>query len=401
MSSVAFREGEYLISQGAEGDSLIIVVSGCAAARVRGSNSAADREVGEFEAGDLVGEMALVTREPRTAVVVAMTAVEGLTLPAGDFRELAVGHPELASVMTDLVSDRLGAALHDGLGGKELGGYQIDHLLGRGAMAVTYRARDISTGDHVALKMMKHRLLHNQQSVRLFRQEAEVLGTLEHDNIARYRGGFESYGTYFLAMEYCDGPNLHDFVDYQGGLSEESARCVIGQLARALDYLHSRSVTHRDLKPENVMLTLAGAAKLADFGLATRVSDVAEASTAAGGMFGTPLYMAPEQLNGDVPDSRADLYALACIAYEMVAGRRLFSGGTPVEVIRSKLTTQVPRADEIGPGVSDAYHDVIERGLREDPAERTVSLGDLTDWAGRIEVPRAPGPHVDSTAETQ
>src|ERR671912_2180979 len=118
-------------------------------------------------------------------------------------------------------------------------------------MSVVYRAEDQATGDLVALKMMSYRLIYDTASLARFRQEAELLQTLSHENIARLKRLFAAYHTYFLVMELCEGLDLHKLVRARGPLPEAEVRPIVGQLARALEYVHERGLVHRDLKPAN------------------------------------------------------------------------------------------------------------------------------------------------------
>ena len=179
-----FEPGGYLIRQGDPAEFLLLILNGNAFARVR--NTPADRPpVGTFGPGDIVGEISLVTDEPRTADVIAETHVQSLELSASDFHVLADRHPDLPLLLSEVVTERLGHSKYDGLTGKDIHGYQIIQRVDRGGMGVVYEATRVATGQRVALKMMNHRLTSQLSALRRFRREAAILKTLEHPSVAR------------------------------------------------------------------------------------------------------------------------------------------------------------------------------------------------------------------------
>ena len=252
----SFQPGDAMMTQGDPAEGLLILLEGTAHALLR--TRTADRCIGRFTSGDVVGEMALVTREPRSATVIADSPVRALLVPTAAFDRLAARHLELGMVLTELVADRLGQGAHDGFGGKEVEGFRILRCIGRGGMSVVYQAEDESTGELVALKMMSYRLIYDASALARFHQEAELLQSLHHENIARLKRFFPAYHTYFLVMELCEGVDLQRLVGSRGRLDESRVRPILGQLARALDYVHARGLVHRDLKPANVMITRHG-----------------------------------------------------------------------------------------------------------------------------------------------
>jgi eukaryotic-like serine/threonine-protein kinase len=377
-----YGAGEPLMREGDTGDGLLVLLSGTAHASLRETRDAA---IGRFTTGDVVGEMALVTREPRTADVIADTPLRALKLPVAAFDRLAWRYPVLAKVLTDLVAERLGRGTRDGLGGKSIDRYRIERCIGRGGMAVVYHARDQHTGKAVALKMMSHRLVYEAGALARFHQEAELLRSLDHPNIASIERLFPAYNTYFLVMELYDGVDLERLVTSHGPFSERQVRPILGQLASALDYVHQRGLIHRDLKPANVMLTRSGVVKLMDFGVATTVVGFNDETRLAAGFEGTPVFMAPEQLSNVPLDGRADIYALACVAYVLLTGRSLFSGKTLVELVQEKLSFRLPPATEIAGGISEELHSFLTGALNPSRDNRWLSVTSLAEWAAPVD----------------
>jgi len=391
MESHEYEAGESLMEEGAWGDYLFLLTGGTASAR---SNLAegGDQHVASFGRGDIVGEMALVTKGPRSATVIADTPVSALALRAGHFEDLASRHPELGVVLTHLIAERLGEQRVDGLGGKLIGTFRIRRCIARGNMGVVYEAEDVRDDEPVALKMMSHRLLYEPGGVRRFQREADILLTLAHPNITRFHERFEALRTSFIAMEYCDGPTLGSVIRTHAPLPESEVRKVIGQIAQALSYLHAQGVVHRDLKPENVITTSDGYVRLTDFGLAKNLNPMGTLSTSGERPFlGTPIYMAPEQISGRRVTGATDVYALACVALQMLDGRIPFDDSNFAALIMSKMAFQLPSAEDIGTGISSELHDVLAKALSNDIADRTVDLEALAGWAAPLD-PRLVAP---------
>jgi predicted Ser/Thr protein kinase len=380
-----FDPGETIIRQGQMADALFVVIDGEARVLLR-DHDGTIRTIATLTRGSVAGEMSLITEEPATADVVATTEVRALVVSATDFDALAAKNPELTIVLTNLVADRLGRSLHDGLGGKVVNGYQILGCIGHGGMAVVYEAKELATGERVALKMMSHRLVYQPGAFSRFEREARIVQPLEHENIARLRGHFPAFRTEFIVMEFCEGSTLSDLLSRHGPFPEDQARRVLGQLATALQFVHDRGVVHRDLKPGNVMLTPTGRVKLMDFGLAKEDDKVTEdTATQTGTVIGTPLYMPPGQMTGDESGPQIDIYSFTCLAYELVTGKPLFEGRTTRGLLNDKLTRRVPAAHEIGPGVSPQLHELLVLGLKTEPEERLRSLAPIAAWNGELD----------------
>jgi len=369
MSFREFKAGELLIRQGDAAEYLLLILNGRAVARLR--DAPADRPpIGEFGPGDVVGEMSLVTNELRTADVVSQTQVRALELSSEAFHALALRYPLLSVVLTDVVADRLGHAAHDGLGGKEIHGYRIVQCVGRGGMGVVYEAERSANGERVALKMMNHRLVYRPDALRRFRREAEVLKSLRHPCIARLYDSFPAYQTEFLVMEFCAGSTLGHLISSRGALDEEVVRKLLGQLAPALKHIHERGLIHRDLKPSNIMVTESCGIKLLDFGLAKSDDSRAADAGTQSAMIGTLRYMAPELFAGQRADPRADVYALACVAYEALSGRPVLDASDVFGIVREHMRFTLPPRDQIGRGISSEMYEVLASGLNRSPEER-------------------------------
>ncbi len=375
-----FGAGASLMRQGDEGDCLMVIREGEVevAVTIEEERHVLKRAGG----GEVLGEMALLTREPRTASVVAVTPVRALVLPVEAFHRLARAQPALAEVLSRLTAQRLGGETRDALSGKIFHGYRIRRRLGRGGMAVVYEGEEVATGRRVAIKMMSHRLVFRASSRRRFQHEADIIESFDHENIARMLGRFEAFHTFFIVMEYCDGSSLEQVLAERGPIEVPDVRRILGQLASALSYAHARRVVHCDIKPSNLMVSRDGIVKLLDFGVAAPPARGTEACRTA--IVGTLPYMAPEQLAGRRCGVAADIFAMGGLAWEMLAGKPLFSGEDVASLHDQHLAFSPPDVASIVPGVAGDLREFLLRSLARDPDDRTVSLREVASWAGRV-----------------
>lgn len=366
-----YGPGDYLMRQGELGDGLFLVTTGQVEIQVTDKDGNT-HVIAASGSGEILGEMALITEEPRTADVIAIGEVSAKFLPVKAFDELAGEHPVISRVLTQLLGERLGMRGRDVLAGKTMEGYRILRRLGKGGMAIVYQAENEDDGQDVALKMMSHRLVYDSSALELFQQESRIIESFNHPHIVRMYGRFKAFRSYFIVLEYCDGISLDQTIRHRV-MPEDEFRTVLGQLASALAYAHERNIVHRDIKPSNVMLTRSEGVKLMDFGLANPV-DEAEAT---GVVAGTPRYMAPEQLRGEAVDTRADLFALGVTAWKLLMGDDLIIEASLAEIKTRHANWQVPEIDCTDPEVRD----FIRTCLQADPNDRDVDLKKIAEWA--------------------
>lgn len=267
------------------------------------------------------------------------------------------------------------------MSGRSLGGYELLSPLGRGSQGSVLRAVRSADGLEVALKVLAPERLSEPRFEARFRQEAEVLAQVPHENLVRFIELVETETPRRLAyaMELLEGRSLREHLD-AGSLSTVQEAVEIGLgVARGLDALHRAGVVHRDLKPENVLLRADGVegparVKILDFGVALGPGPLGGTLEPAAGLVGTPRYMAPEQAAGLLVDARADLYALGVILFEMLSGQRPHDGDTLRAIIAAKLKTApkvvVGHEQEVLP---IALTEVVDACLRQRPSERPES----------------------------
>jgi serine/threonine-protein kinase len=256
---------------------------------------------------------------------------------------------------------------------RKFGRYVVDEEIGDGAMGRVYRASDPLMKRVVAVKTVKQEYLTRETAedyLRRFRREAQAAGRLSHPNIV---GIFDVGETYFV-MEYLEGTTLQAVLAARGKLPLDEALGLLTPLADALDYAHRNSIVHRDIKPANIMVLDDGRPKLMDFGVARLESSVA---TASGHFFGSPSYMAPEQISGAEVTHRADLFSFAVLAYEVVTGRRPFEGDSITAVMYRVVNADPPPPRQWDFELPASYDAIFRRALSKAPADRFPDAASL------------------------
>jgi serine/threonine protein kinase len=248
------------------------------------------------------------------------------------------------------------------------GRYQVLARIGGGGMADVWLAEDAHLQRRIALKVLHRRFAQDREFVMRFQREAESAAGLQHPNIVSVfdRGEFE--GTYYIAMQYIDGPTLKQLID--SGITLEQAVAVIRQVLQAAGYAHRQGIVHRDLKPQNVIVDAEGKAVVTDFGIARAgVSEI----TQTGSVMGTPHYLSPEQAQGFEVTAVSDLYSVGVMLYEALTGRVPFEGESAVAVAMKQVSQMPQRPSSVQPRVSPALDAVVMRALEKDPGQRFQS----------------------------
>jgi len=252
------------------------------------------------------------------------------------------------------------------------GRYHIESLLGRGGMSTVYRATDPNLQRTVAVKIIHPDLTANSQFIQRFEQEATAVARLRHPNIVQVHDFDHEEGIYYMVMEYIPGETLARKLqshndDHTHMLPAQCIR-VMTDLCLAVDYAHQRGMVHRDLKPANVMINRLGEPVLMDFGIAKLRGSVPGSSPEEA--LGTAHYMSPEQIQGQVVDHRADIYALGVMLFEMLVGEPPFTGATSAEILSKHLNEPVPAVKKQVTAVPDALISIILTAMAKDPTHR-------------------------------
>ncbi len=287
--------------------------------------------------------------------------------------------------------------------GTPVGEYEIVEHIASGGMAEVYAAVPRAGGEPVVIKAMSRALLSNEEFVRLFLDEAQLIATLRHPNIGQIFDRGEARGTHYFVMEYVLGPSCREILnravrDDVGHIPLSHAIDICCDIADALHYAHVRrgadgttyGVVHRDISHSNVLVTYEGVTKLIDFGVAK--SSMRSTETKIGSLKGKVRYMSPEQIRGDVIDRRSDIFSLGIVLWEMTTGQRLFRGANEAAIMHKILYEEARRPADALPGYPPELEKIVMGALAREPKHRPSSgeqlNAQLTDFARRAGLQR-------------
>ncbi|MGP3684306.1 serine/threonine-protein kinase [Streptomyces sp. IBSNAI002] len=259
--------------------------------------------------------------------------------------------------------------------GKQIAGYRVERMLGRGGMAVVYCAKDLRLGRTVALKLIAPERARDDTFRRRFTHESRVAASIDHPHIVPIFEAGETHGVLYIAMRYVSGLDLRVLLDREGPLPVATALRIAAQVASALDAAHEHDLVHRDVKPGNILVAAGTDSEhpehiyLTDFGLTKKALSLTGFTT-TGEFVGTLDYMAPEQISGRPVDGRCDLYSLACVVFETLAGGPPFERDDAAALLWAHQYDQPPLLTERRPDVAGAADEVMARALAKVPEDR-------------------------------
>jgi YVTN family beta-propeller protein len=271
--------------------------------------------------------------------------------------------------------------------GSEIAGYRIESLIGRGGMAVVYRAEDMRLGRKVALKLLTPQLADNEQFRQRFILESRLAASLDHPNIVPIYEAGEADEQLFIAMRYVLGSDLKGLLADEGGaLPAARTLRLFGQIGDALDSAHRAGLVHRDVKPANILVVAGQEHRpqsqgdhvyLTDFGLTKRTSELSGGLTGTGHFLGTVDYVAPEQIQGKPVGAGTDIYALGCVLYECLTGQKPFHRDDDAALLWAHLVELPPLVTGIRPDLGEAVNAVVARAMAKNPTDRYESCQEL------------------------
>jgi serine/threonine protein kinase len=368
MTPGRFKAGQRVIRQGDEGDTLYMVQEGSCVAHME--KDGREHPVARLRAGDIIGEIALLTGEPRTAHVDAETDVKLWTMSRAQFDRLSKERPDVRNFLTELVSNRFSSERMTAE--RAVGKYVVNQIIGRGGWSIVYKGIHARLNMPVAIKMLKHDMALDPDFSEKFRYEAKTIAHLNHENIVKVYDIEELYRTIFIITEYLEGVPLDSILEKMPTLPLSKVLHILLQVSDGLEYAHKHGVVHQDIKPANIFIQWDNRAKILDFGLACPPGTID-----CNIMAGTVFYMSPEQIEGERIDERTDIYSLGLTAFELITGQSPFPKDNIAKVMDLHLHEDVPDPRTLIPDLPDEACNFIMRATQREPAARYKSMSQV------------------------
>ncbi|MGD9172636.1 MAG: protein kinase [Desulfobacterales bacterium] len=365
--SLQIKAGERFIKQGDPGDSCYIIRKGSCVARVEKQGEL--HTVGRMHEGDIVGEMAILTGEPRSAHVDAETDMKVWGITRDQFDVLVELHPELRMILTEIIADRFNSRKLTAE--RAIGKYRVTDILGQGGFSIVYKGVHAGLNMPVAVKMMKHDMAMNADFLSKFHNEAQTIASFNHENIIKVYDFEEQFRTVFIIMELVEGETIKDILAREKILPFRRIIDLLLQICTGLLYAHRHGIIHRDIKSANMYVKDDGQLKILDFGLS------APAGTENIEFLGSVPYMSPEEIEGEAVDQRTDIYSLGITAYEMVTGQRPFPEDDLLALSEMHLSEDIPDPATLRPDLPEDLRRFIFKACARKPAHRYQNVEEV------------------------
>ena len=248
------------------------------------------------------------------------------------------------------------------------GRYEIIEEIGRGGMAIVYRAKCLVLNRYVAIKVLRPEYRDDLEFIKRFKIEAQSAGSLSHPNIVSIYDVGNEDDLEYIVMEYVEGITLKQYLSAKGVLQWKEAVDYASQICSGLEHAHKKGIVHKDIKPENIIITKEGILKITDFGIAKALN---QGTITTGGLtMGSVHYFSPEQARGGFTDAKTDLYSLGILTYEMVTGRLPFEGESAISIAMQHLETEPVRPSVFNPSIPKSLETVILKAMKKEQSER-------------------------------
>ncbi len=363
------KSGQRFIKQGDPGDRCYIIQHGTCVVKVEKSGEL--HIVGRMGRGDVIGEMAILTGEPRCAHVYAETDMEILSITRKQFDRIAGIHSGLRTILTEIIANRLSSRKH--MAERTIGKYVVTDIIGQGAFAIVYKGVHSWLNMPVAVKMMKHDMAMNEEFLIKFHQEARIIAGFNHENIIKVYDFEELFRTVFIIMELVEGETVQNMLKREKFLSIPFTIDLLIQICSGLDYAHQRGIVHRDIKSANMYVRSDGQLKLLDFGLSC------PPGTENIDFTGSIPYMSPEEIEGEAVDQRTDIYSLGITAYEMVTGQRPFPEDDLMALSDMHVEQDIPDPARLRPDLPEALRVFILKACARKPDQRFQNVKQIIE----------------------
>jgi CRP-like cAMP-binding protein len=361
--------GERFITQGQVGDLAYIIQRGSCLIVIEKNGKF--YPAGNRGVGDIVGEMSLLTGEPRSAHVEAQTDMEVWVLNKTMFENISNEDPELMEFLTEIVADRFESSRLTAE--RKIGRYVVTDIIGHGGFSIIYKGVHASLNMPVAIKMLKHDLALRPEFIDRFWNEAQIIAQLNHKNLVKVYDIVELFRTTFIVMEYLEGMTLKYLIENMPQIPFQDILNILIQICSGLSYAHERGIVHLDIKPANIIILPSEEIKIVDFGLSCpRGSELVD-------FMGTPFYQAPEQIDCMPLDERTDIYALGITTYEMVTGKRPYPEDSIGKLWNMHLNQDIPDPTKLVPDLPAVLRDFIIKACRRDPAMRYQNMAEALE----------------------
>ena len=361
--------GKRFITQGEPGDAFYVIQEGSCVVSVEKDGS--EYPLSRLRAGDIAGEIALITDWPRSAHVDAETKVKLWGITKAQFDEVCEECGDTRNFLTELVARRL--SRESVTADRTVGKYVINEIIGLGGWGVVYRGIHKDLDMPVAIKMLKHDMAMDPDFSKKFRYEAKTIAHLNHENIVRVYDIEELYRTIFIIMEYLQGLPLDYILEKMEKLPASRVVDILLQVCAGLDYAHKQGIVHQDIKPPNLFVQPNDQVKIVDFGLACSPGD------ADSSLRGTIFYAPPELIEGDSVNEQTDIYCLGITAFEMITGQRPYPEDDINKMIDLRLREDIPDPRAFVPDLPEELCDFVIRSTQRDPNERYKSISEAMD----------------------
>jgi serine/threonine protein kinase len=369
MEEKRFKAGERLITRGEKGDKLFIIQDGTCRVIIEKDGEA--YPIVLLKPGELAGEMALITGEPRTAHVDAETDVVVAEISREKFDSVCEVHPSLREILSKIVQENIFSSIFREQ--REVGKYSIQDILRKGGMSTDYKGVHRYLNMPVVIKVLRNDIVMDPDFFDKFKEDAVKIVQLNHENIVAVFDIASLYRTIFIFREYLEGELLQTIMDRapQQPLTLNRVIDLLQQICSGLVHAHEKGLIHKGINPHNILILPNDRVKLIDFGLAFPKGEI---NVSLGERI---KYMSPEQIKGDPLDERTDIYSLGILAFEMITGQKPFENHDVDKFFDMHAAQELPDPRSLSPDLPDGLYRLIIKATQKSPGNRYQNISEI------------------------